>query len=83
MLVRSILIILCFSAGAAGQTLALRNCGQVTDPSVIGLSGMTRVGGDIYWAVMDNSDRVVQFEVKLDARSSIASVRQLATVRLA
>ncbi|MFA9477129.1 esterase-like activity of phytase family protein [Phycisphaerales bacterium AB-hyl4] len=45
--------------------------GNVFD--IDGLSGITWTGGNNYWAVMDNSDKLVQLQVDLSANGSIAS----------
>ena len=41
--------------------------------TVAGLSGLTHAGGGEYWAVMDNSDKLVKLSVLLSADGSIAS----------
>src|SRR2546423_3382274 len=38
-----------------------------------GLSGVTYAGGNTYWAVLDNSDKIVRLEVKLNGDGSIES----------
>jgi hypothetical protein len=83
MVIRSMLLVMVLAGSGFAQTLSFRGCADVKDPGVQGLSGITRVGGDIYWAVMDNSDRVVQFEIKLGADGSITSAKELAQVRVA
>ncbi len=39
-----------------------------------GLSGITYAGSDIYWSEQDNSDKVVQLQIKLNADASVSSV---------
>ena len=70
--------------GAAGQTLSVNFRGTtLLDSSasdqngrqftVTGLSGIDYVGGDLFLAVMDNSDKLVFIVVTLNANGSVAA----------
>ena len=41
--------------------------------SITGLSGLTYAGGNTFWAVMDNSDKLVRMNVNFTTNGSIAS----------
>jgi hypothetical protein len=51
--------------------------------AVTGLSGIVHAGGETYWAVMDNSDRLVRLRVVLTGDGAIASAAITGGLRLA
>jgi 3-phytase/alkaline phosphatase D len=85
MLRRALFIFLLLSASAGAQrvTLTFRNCADVADKTIQGMSGVTytRVD-DSYWVVLDNSNRIVKFQIKLAADGSIQSCKILGEVKL-
>lgn len=79
-----VVVSLILTQGAAGGDLELVYRGKAsiemsaTDQNgqafdVSGLSGITWAGGNTYWAVMDNSDKLVKLSVDVNADGSIAS----------
>lgn len=79
------------AAGAAAAEPALELAGSrefpgsVADggPPIGGLSGLCRLEGDAWVAVMDNSDLLVRFRLELSPAGAPEAVRDLAIVRLA
>src|SRR5688572_2513709 len=43
--------------------------------TVCGLSGIAHAGGDTYWAVMDNSDKLVRMKIEVGADGTITSAK--------
>ena len=85
MLRRALLIVFLFATFASAQrvTLNFRNCVDVADKTIEGMSGVTYTGvDDTYWVVLDNSNRVVKFQIKLAADGSIQSCKILGEVKL-
>jgi hypothetical protein len=82
-------------AGAASpEPLAVALRGSIALPStavdqhgatftISGLSGITHRGGSLFTVVMDNSNRLVQFDVKLDANGEFASASLQGALTLA
>jgi hypothetical protein len=63
--------------------LTFRGCVDVNDPSIQGMSGVTYTGiDDTYWVVLDNSNRIVKFQIKLAADGSIQSCKITGEVKL-
>jgi hypothetical protein len=72
---RTVIVAALWAAGSArAQDLAVafRNVAPLSAAAadqhghgfaVAGLSGITRAGGDVYWAVMDNSDKLVRLSI--------------------
>lgn len=73
-------------SAAAGQALSVNYRGTASLPgstttdqnsqsfAFAGLSGLTWAGGSTYWAVMDNSDKLVKLNVTFNANASINAV---------
>lgn len=70
------------SARAQSLTITPRNT-HILPPSttdqhgkpftLAGLSGLTHVGGGTFWAVMDNSDKLIEFNVSFDAVGNVTN----------
>ena len=78
-------------ASTKPATLTIRGCQllptQTRDQNglafdIHGLSGITRAGQNAYWAVLDNSDKLVRLEVKLTGDGSIQSAEVTAGLTL-
>ncbi len=92
-LTRSAIACLCFAVPAWGQ-LSVTYLGDVSVSSpitdqftasfaVAGLSGVCALGGDRYAAVMDNSDKVVLFDLPIAADGTIGSMANMQGLSLA
>ncbi len=90
----TVLISICISHSAVGQTLSVNFRGTMplgttaTDQNeqkftVTGLSGLTWVQDSLFVAVMDNSDKLVLLDVQLDADGTINSAEIVGGLTLA